>query len=64
MNIQPEKPYPIYTLLEIAGLLDAELRISKDADQDVRIEGLQTQIRLVAIFFFKAVLNYYFLCHS
>ena len=40
MNIQPEKPYPIYTLLEIAGLLDAELRISKDADQDVRIEGL------------------------
>ena len=40
MNIEPEKPYPIYTLLEIAGLLDAELRISKDADQDVRIEGL------------------------
>ena len=40
MNIEPEKPYPIYTLLEIAGLLDAELRISQDADQDARIEGL------------------------
>ncbi|MBQ77650.1 MAG: UDP-3-O-(3-hydroxymyristoyl)glucosamine N-acyltransferase [Cellvibrionales bacterium] len=40
MNIQSEKPYPIYTLLEIADLLDAELRISNDVDKDVRIEGL------------------------
>tara|TARA_B100000767_G_C19757003_1_gene533388 strand:+ start:1188 stop:2252 length:1065 start_codon:yes stop_codon:yes gene_type:complete len=40
MNIEPEKPYPIYTLYEIAELLGAVLKVSNESDNDIRIVGL------------------------
>ena len=40
MNIESEKPYPVYTLLEIAGLINAELQATSESDKNVQIEGL------------------------